>query len=269
MLPLTKVLWPVKLWIKVSLNSSRNSQAIQTCSLHCLGHLHHVPLVPRHQVHEAIQHLLLLPTAEIVNGEQHPKHPCRQKTPPSQISKNLDLLKFQAVFSKASRKRSLANLQIPSTLSVVIITSSHSWQRLLARGMSRNSAVSRTLITLLQGQSKFSRFYPVQDQNQRIPRNAWKTEDGLKFVPFVGEDLVEVTAVGGHEPTWTWSGQHHPYFKWNSLTDALKVLSFIFCVPIPIKTFSLLSLGGQPPTPHPHLPEGWSQEYPWFYNEGH
>ena len=244
MLPLTKVLWPVKLWIKVSLNSSRNSQAIQTCSLHCLGHLHHVPLVPRHQVHEAIQHLLLLPTAEIVNGEQHPKHPCRQKTPPSQISKNLDLLKFQAVFSKASRKRSLANLQIPSTLSVVIITSSHSWQRLLARGMSRNSAVSRTLITLLQGQSKFSRFYPVQDQNQRIPRNAWKTEDGLKFVPFVGEDLVEVTAVGGHEPTWTWSGQHHPYFKWNSLTEALKALSFIFCVPIPIKTFSLLMESG-------------------------
>ena len=39
------------------------------------------------------------------------------------------------------------------------------------------------------GQSKLSRFYPVQDQNQRITRNSWKTEVGLGFITFV-EDIA-------------------------------------------------------------------------------
>ena len=47
------------------------------------------------------------------------------------------LMAFQAVFYKVCRKCYLANLQIPSILSLVILTSSHSWQRLLTRGMSR------------------------------------------------------------------------------------------------------------------------------------
>ena len=52
---------------------------------------------------------------------------------------------------------------------------------------------------IVPGESKFSGFYPVQDQNKTNPRNSWKREICLEFVTFVCEDAVKDITVGGHD----------------------------------------------------------------------